>query len=180
MKSSDLPIPTDKSPLVRYESHSQEDTARIGETLAASARPGDIFCLTGGLGAGKTVFTKGFARGLGIVSLVTSPTFTLVNEYQGGRLPLYHFDVYRLKNAGELYETGFEEYFYGHPTNQRGGVCVIEWAETVSELLPESNVTWVVFKQDFSQDPSQSCFREITVGPELPPKRGGLHEDTCD
>lgn len=114
----------------KLESASPDETESIAIELAKEAKAGSIYTLSGDLGAGKTVFARGFARGLGIMSPVTSPTFTLVNEYKKGRLPLYHFDVYRLGEAEELYDTGFEDYL------ENGGVVLIEWAERIEELLP--------------------------------------------
>ncbi len=108
------------------------ETERFGLTLGESLRQGDVLALVGDLGTGKTTLTKHIARGLGVQELVTSPTFTLVQEYHSGRLPLYHFDVYRIGDPGEMFELGYEEYFYGQ------GVCVIEWADLVADLLPEN------------------------------------------
>lgn len=116
------------------ESLSPEDTFRAGEQLAKEARPGDIYTLDGDLGVGKTIFTKGMARGLGIEEPVTSPTFTILQEYESGRLPLYHFDVYRIGDPEEMEEIGYEDYFYGQ------GICLIEWAGLVEELIPEEAV----------------------------------------
>lgn len=116
------------------ESHSPEETFRIGEQLAKEARPGDIYTLNGDLGVGKTIFTKGIAKGLGIEEPVTSPTFTIVQEYESGRLPLYHFDVYRIGDPEEMEEIGYEDYFYGQ------GICLIEWAGLIEELIPPEAV----------------------------------------
>ena len=99
-----------------------EDTYALGKRLGEAAKAGDVFCLNGDLGVGKTVFTQGFACGLGITEPVNSPTFTIVQEYDGGRLPLYHFDVYRIGDVSEMDEVGYEDYFYG------GGVTLIEWS----------------------------------------------------
>ena len=119
----------------RFESRSAEETSRFAEMIAANAKPGDCYALFGELGAGKTVFAQGFARGLGYKGRVTSPTFTLMNEYTGGRLTVYHFDLYRLDNAAvELDGIGYEDYFYAD------GVCLIEWAERAEESLPENAV----------------------------------------
>ena len=96
------------------------------------AKPGEVYCLSGDLGVGKTVFTKGFAAGLGITEPVSSPTFTIVQIYEEGRLPLYHFDVYRIEDIEEMEEIGYEDCFYGE------GVCLIEWAELIKEILPEN------------------------------------------
>ena len=109
----------------------EEETRAFGLELGASLRKGDIVALVGDLGTGKTALTKYIAEGLGIRETITSPTFTIVQEYRQGRLPLYHFDVYRIGDPEEMYELGYEEYFYGD------GVCVIEWADLIEELLPE-------------------------------------------
>ena len=116
------------------ESFSPEDTFRVGEQLAKDARPGDIYTLDGDLGVGKTIFTKGMAKGLGIEEPVTSPTFTILQEYESGRLPLYHFDVYRIGDPEEMDEIGYEDYFYGQ------GICLIEWAGLIEELIPKEAV----------------------------------------
>ena len=109
-----------------------EDTYALGKRLGEAAKAGDVFCLNGDLGVGKTVFTQGFACGLGITEPVNSPTFTIVQEYDGGRLPLYHFDVYRIGDVSEMDEVGYEDYFYGN------GLCMIEWANLIEEILPET------------------------------------------
>lgn len=109
----------------------EEETRAFGLELGASLRKGDIVALIGDLGTGKTALTKYIAEGLGIRETITSPTFTIVQEYRQGRLPLYHFDVYRIGDPEEMYDLGYEEYFYGD------GVCVIEWADLIEELLPE-------------------------------------------
>lgn len=114
-----------------FESFTPEDTFTIGKKLAETVRPGEIYTLNGDLGVGKTVFTKGLAAGLGIKEPVTSPTFTILQEYESGRLPLYHFDVYRIGDPEEMDEIGYEDYFYGR------GICLIEWAELIEELIPE-------------------------------------------
>ena len=116
----------------------------MGEAMGRQARSGEIYCLEGDLGFGKTVFTQGFAAGLGIEEPVSSPTFTIVQEYDSGRLPLYHFDVYRLEGPEELEEIGYEEYFFGE------GVCLIEWAGRVAELIPRDAVR-VLIEKDLSQ-----------------------------
>ncbi|MFZ5597599.1 MAG: tRNA (adenosine(37)-N6)-threonylcarbamoyltransferase complex ATPase subunit type 1 TsaE [Bacillota bacterium] len=115
------------------ESRSPEETFALGEMLGRLAGPGDVFCLNGDLGAGKTVFAKGLASGLGVGDSVVSPTFTIVNEYQG-RVPFYHMDVYRLGSPSEMDDLGYEEYFYGQ------GVVLVEWAGRVGELLPEDRL----------------------------------------
>jgi tRNA threonylcarbamoyladenosine biosynthesis protein TsaE len=112
------------------ETHSPEETYRLGRTLGQEARPGQIFALDGDLGCGKTVFTQGFAAGLGITEPVTSPTFTILQSYHEGRLPLHHFDVYRIVDEDEMDEIGYEDCFYGD------GVSLVEWAVQIEDLLP--------------------------------------------
>lgn len=113
--------------------HSPEETEQAGRDLAQTLHPGDVLAMNGDLGAGKTAFVRGLARGLGYEDHVQSPTFTLVNEYFGGRLPLFHFDLYRLSDPEELYDLGFEEY------PQRGGVCAVEWSELGGDALPPTH-----------------------------------------
>ena len=115
-------------------SHSPEDTEDIGARLAEQLEPGAVVAFTGDLGAGKTAFTRGLARGLGIPDRITSPTFTIVNEYEGGRLSLFHFDMYRLGSADELFDIGWEDYL------RRGGVCAVEWSENIADALEEDAV----------------------------------------
>ena len=117
-----------------YESNTPQETFELGKRLAEAAKPGQVYCLDGDLGVGKTVFTQGFARGLGITGPVNSPTFTIVQQYEEGRLPLYHFDVYRIGDISEMDEIGYEDCFYG------SGVSLIEWSELIEELLPERAV----------------------------------------
>ena len=112
------------------ETTSPEETFAVGRQLGLSAKPGELYTLDGDLGVGKTVFTKGMAEGLGITEHVNSPTFTIVQVYESGRLPFYHFDVYRIGDIEEMDEIGYEDYFFGD------GVCIVEWAEFISELLP--------------------------------------------
>ena len=112
------------------ESFGPEDTFALGQALGQMAAPGEIYTLDGDLGTGKTVLTQGLAAGLGITEHVNSPTFTIVQEYEGGRLPLYHFDVYRIGDVEEMDEIGYEDYFYGN------GVCLIECADLIREILP--------------------------------------------
>lgn len=114
---------------MEYHTHSELETERVGESLARTLEPGTVIAFTGDLGAGKTAFTRGLARGLGIPDRVTSPTFTIVNEYIGGRLPLFHFDMYRLESSDELFDIGWEDYL------GRGGVCAVEWSEKVADAL---------------------------------------------
>lgn len=113
----------------------EEMTRRFGTELGQKVKPGTVIALMGDLGTGKTTLTKAIAGGLGIEDVITSPTFTIVKEYDSGRLPLYHFDVYRIGNPDEMYELGYEEYFYGE------GVCVVEWADLIEELIPEDAIT---------------------------------------
>lgn len=117
-----------------YESLSEKDTFDLGKKLGADAKPGQIVCIDGDLGVGKTVFTKGFAEGLGVGDDVVSPTFTIIQEYTDGRLTMYHFDVYRIGHPDEMYDIGYEEYFYGD------GVCLVEWSSRIEELLPEESI----------------------------------------
>ena len=114
---------------VRFVTNSEGETEALGARLADKLAPGAVIAFTGDLGAGKTAFTRGLARGLGIADRVTSPTFTIVNEYEGGRLPLFHFDMYRLSSSDELFDVGWEDYL------ARGGVCAVEWSENVSDAL---------------------------------------------
>ena len=127
-----------------FESNSAEDTFAFGQKLGREAVPGEIICLDGDLGVGKTVFTQGFAAGLGIDDYVNSPTFNIVKEYEGGRLPLYHFDVYRIGDPSEMEEIGYEDYFYGQ------GVSIIEWPGQIEELLPKQ-ARWARIRQDLTK-----------------------------
>lgn len=113
-----------------FESNSPEETFKIARQLGKQAKPGEIYCLSGELGVGKTVFYQGFASGLGIAEDINSPTFTILQTYESGKMPLYHFDVYRLGDAWEMEEIGYDDYFFGE------GVCLIEWAELILEILP--------------------------------------------
>ncbi len=126
--------------MLTIKSHSPSHTYSIGLALGKYLNPGDIVCLNGDLGAGKTHFSQGVAAGLGVREHVTSPTFTLINEYQG-RCPLYHMDVYRLNGAEDMEDLGYEEYFYGD------GVTLIEWADKVSEVLPEHYLELEILRQ---------------------------------
>ena len=127
-----------------FESNSAEDTFAFGQKLGREAVPGEIICLDGDLGVGKTVFTQGFAAGLGVDDYVNSPTFNIVKEYEGGRLPLYHFDVYRIGDPSEMEEIGYEDYFYGQ------GVSIIEWPGQIEELLPKE-ARWVRIRKDLTK-----------------------------
>ena len=112
-----------------FLTHSPEETEKIGASLAKQLSPGTVIAYRGDLGAGKTAFTRGLARGLGYTDLVTSPTYTIVNEYLGGRIPLFHFDMYRLASADDLWDIGWDDYL------DRGGICAVEWSENVTEAL---------------------------------------------
>ena len=117
-----------------YESRNREETFELGVKLGEKAKPGDIYAVTGDLGAGKTVLAKGLAKGLGFEGVVNSPTFTVMQEYRGGRLDLFHFDTYRIEEPEEMYELDYEEYFFGK------GVCLIEWPGQIEELIPENAI----------------------------------------
>ena len=126
------------------ETNAPEETFAFGKMLGEQAKPGEVICLNGDLGVGKTVFTKGFAEGLGITEPVNSPTFTIVQQYDSGRMPLYHFDVYRISGPWDMDELGYEEYFYGD------GVCLIEWGRLIEELLPDDTI-YVTIEKDNSE-----------------------------
>ena len=119
---------------MQFITHSPEETRVLGERLARVLGPGAVVAFTGDLGAGKTAFISGMARGLGIEEWVTSPTFTIVNEYEGGRLPLFHFDMYRLGSSDELFHIGWEDYL------SRGGICAVEWSENVADAIEDDAV----------------------------------------
>ena len=137
---------------MRFESFSAEETYALGKKLGEEAKRGAVYCLSGDLGVGKTVFTKGFAVGLGVTDTVNSPTFTIVQVYNG-RLPFYHFDVYRIEEPEEMEEIGYEDYFYGD------GACMIEWAELIEELIP-ANAVKVRISKDLQKGTE---YRLITV-----------------
>ena len=134
---------------MEYLSRNEAETEALGARLAAVLSPGAVLAYRGGLGMGKTAFTRGLAKGLGYPGRVTSPTFTIVNEYEGGRLPLFHFDMYRLEDADALFDIGWEDYL------DRGGVCAVEWSENVADAL-EGAVTVTIRKLDDNT-------REITL-----------------
>ena len=136
---------------MEYITTSPQETEALGQALAQRLRPGDVLAYYGDLGAGKTAFTRGVAAGLGIPDRVTSPTFTIVNEYEGGRLPLFHFDMYRLGSADELFDIGWEDYL------SRGGVCAVEWSENVEEALGDA------VRVEIRKDPSEPDKRMITI-----------------
>ena len=135
------------------ETRSPEETFALGEKLGREAKPGQIYTLNGDLGTGKTVLTQGFASGLGITEPVNSPTFTILQVYEEGRMPFYHFDVYRIGDVEEMDEIGYEDCFYGE------GVCLIEWAELIKEILPK-NVIVVTIEKDLEQG---FDYRKITL-----------------
>ena len=136
-----------------FESYSDKETHDFGVRLGELAKAGQVFTLVGDLGVGKTVFTQGFAEGLGITEYVNSPTFTIVQVYEDGRLPLYHFDVYRIGDPEEMDEIGYEEYFYGE------GVSLVEWANLIEELIPEEAVR-ITIEKDLEKG---FDYRRITV-----------------
>ena len=129
-----------------YVTNSEEETEALGARLAEQLGPGAVVAFTGDLGAGKTAFTRGLARGLGIPDRVTSPTFTIVNEYEGGRLPLFHFDMYRLASSDELFDIGWEDYL------ARGGVCAVEWSENVAEAIEDDAIRVSIVRGDGDDD----------------------------
>ena len=135
---------------MQFLSHSTQETEAIGEELAQKLRGGDVLAFTGSLGMGKTAFTRGLARGLGCRGRVTSPTFTIVNEYEG-RTPLFHFDMYRLGSSDELFDIGWEDYL------ARGGVCAVEWSENVADALQDA------IRVTIEKDPQQPDTRHITI-----------------
>ena len=135
-----------------YKSNSVRETINIAKAFAKELKAGDVICLDGDLGAGKTAFVQGLAKGLCIDEYISSPTFTIVNCYEG-RLPLYHFDVYRISDSDEMYEVGFDEYVYGN------GVAVIEWSQLISDILPEKRFDVTIGKNiDVHED-----YREINI-----------------
>ena len=140
---------------------SPEQTEAVGEALAAHLHPGDVIAYYGGLGAGKTAFTRGLARGLGVCEPVTSPTYTIVNEYLSGRIPLFHFDMYRLSSSDELFDIGWEDYL------SRGGVCAVEWSENVEDALQDA------IRVTIEKDADEPDTRHITI------TGGPRFEDPC-
>lgn len=137
-----------------YETFSAEETFKLGEAFGREAKPGQIYTMKGDLGVGKTVFTQGFASGLKIDGPVNSPTFTIIQEYEEGRIPFYHFDVYRIGDVEEMDEIGYEDYFYGQ------GVCLIEWAELISEILPDNCIP-ILIEKDLEKG---FDYRKIVIG----------------
>ncbi len=149
------------------EAHSPKETYELGRQLAKAAGKGDLFVLNGELGVGKTVFAQGFAEGLEISEPMNSPTFTILEIHEGGRFPLYHFDVYRIAELEEMDEIGYEEFFYGD------GICLVEWGSLIQELLPENSI-YITIEKDLARG---FDYRRIRVENE-----SGRMEDeiTCD
>lgn len=137
---------------MRYKSNNHRETENIAKSFAGELIQGDVVCLRGDLGVGKTAFVKGMAEGLGVDEYISSPTFTIVNCYDG-KYPVYHFDAYRISDSEEMYEIGFEEFIYGK------GISIIEWPEMIEDILPENRYE-VNIKKDLSQHDN---FREITI-----------------
>lgn len=137
---------------MEFITNSPEETEKIGAAVGRIIPAGTVLAYRGDLGAGKTAFTRGLARGLGFTEAVTSPTYTIVNEYLGGRLPLFHFDMYRLSSADDLFDIGWEDYL------SRGGVCAVEWSEQVADALPEGTVYVTL-----TRHPEHDGWRSITV-----------------
>ena len=131
---------------------SEEDSAKLGRKIGEKAEPGSVLALIGDLGTGKTTLTKYIAAGMGVSEVITSPTFNIVKEYRSGRIPLYHFDVYRIEDPEEMYEIGYEEYFYGD------GLCVVGWADMIEELLPGDAA---VIKMEYSDTEGERIYRCI-------------------
>ena len=138
---------------VIIETENPEETFALGQKIGRAATPGQVYTLTGDLGVGKTVFTQGVASGLGITEPVNSPTFTIVQVYEEGRLPFYHFDVYRIGDIEEMEEIGYDDYFFGE------GICLIEWAELIEEILPENRIS-ITIQKDLSRG---FDYRRITI-----------------
>ena len=135
-----------------FYTNSPEETEQLGNALAQHLQPGAVIAYRGDLGAGKTAFTRGMARGLGVCDPVTSPTYTIVNEYLEGRMPLFHFDMYRLASSDDLFDIGWEDYL------DRGGVCAVEWSERITDALPEDTVFVTI-----ARHPENEGWRIITV-----------------
>lgn len=139
--------------MIIIETTNAEETFKLGVKIGEQARSGEIYTLNGDLGVGKTVFTQGVARGLGIEEPVNSPTFTIVQVYEEGKMPFYHFDVYRIGDIEEMEEIGYDDYFFGN------GVCLIEWAELIQELLPKQIISVTIEK-----NPEKGFdYRKITI-----------------
>lgn len=147
--------------MMQITTHSADETQALGQKLARRLAPGDVIAYFGDLGAGKTAFTRGLAQGLGITDPVTSPTYTIVNEYLSGRIPLFHFDMYRLSSSDELFDIGWEDYL------SRGGVCAVEWSENVADALQDA------IRVTIEKDADEPDTRHITI------TGGPRFEDPC-
>lgn len=147
--------------MMQITTHSADETQALGQKLASRLAPGDVIAYFGDLGAGKTAFTRGLAQGLGITDPVTSPTYTIVNEYLSGRIPLFHFDMYRLSSSDELFDIGWEDYL------SRGGVCAVEWSENVEDALQDA------IRITIEKDADEPDTRHITI------TGGPRFEDPC-
>lgn len=139
--------------IMTFETTKSQETFELGYEMGKKSLPGQVYCLLGDLGVGKTVFTQGFAKGIEIEEPICSPTFTIVQEYHSGRLPFYHFDVYRIGDASEMDEIGYEEYFFG------AGVCLIEWGNLIEEMLPKETIV-ITISKDLSKG---FDYRRITI-----------------
>lgn len=146
---------------MQITTHSADETQALGQRLAKRLLPGDVIAYFGDLGAGKTALTRGIAQGLGVTDLVTSPTYTIVNEYLTGRIPLFHFDMYRLSSSDELFDIGWEDYL------SRGGVCAVEWSENVEDALQDA------IRVTIEKDADEPDTRHITI------TGGPRFEDPC-
>ena len=147
--------------MMQITTHSADETQALGQKMASRLAPGDVIAYFGDLGAGKTAFTRGLAQGLGITDPVTSPTYTIVNEYLSGRIPLFHFDMYRLSSSDELFDIGWEDYL------SRGGVCAVEWSENVEDALQDA------IRVTIEKDADEPDIRHITI------TGGPRFEDPC-
>ena len=147
--------------MMQITTHSADETQALGQKLASRLAPGDVIAYFGDLGAGKTAFTRGLAQGLGITDPVTSPTYTIVNEYLSGRIPLFHFDMYRLSSSDEMFDIGWEDYL------SRGGVCAVEWSENVEDALQDA------IRVTIEKDADEPDTRHITI------TGGPRFEDPC-
>ena len=147
--------------MMQITTHSADETQALGQKLASRLAPGDVIAYFGDLGAGKTAFTRGLSQGLGITDPVTSPTYTIVNEYLSGRIPLFHFDMYRLSSSDELFDIGWEDYL------SRGGVCAVEWSENVEDALQDA------IRVTIEKDADEPDTRHITI------TGGPRFEDPC-
>lgn len=156
VQGQECPLMKEATDMIQFVTHSAQETFKAGYCLGGILKKGDVVCLTGALGTGKTAFAGGIAAALGIEGYVTSPTFTIVNEYNG-KTPLYHFDVYRIEDPAEMFEIGFEEYIEGR------GITVIEWAEIVKEILPAEHID-VMIKKDCKANPDDRILTYWFIG----------------